>query len=78
MSSSEAKEEGVGEGGAIAFWVTMRALREIPNRVIKLSSVGKSTSVAGANLVPHRLAVPSHLSSLFPPALQILLPAIFG
>jgi hypothetical protein len=26
MSSSEAKEEDVGEGGAIAFWVTVRAL----------------------------------------------------
>jgi hypothetical protein len=34
MSLSEAKEEDVGEGGPIALWVRVRALWEIPNRVI--------------------------------------------
>ena len=36
---------------------------QIPNKVIKLLSVGNEASVAGANLVPHRLAVPSRLSA---------------
>lgn len=41
MSLSEAKEEDEGEGGAIAFWVDDEGMMEIPNRVIKLLTVGK-------------------------------------
>jgi hypothetical protein len=52
MSFSEAKEEDVGEGGPIAFWMTVTVRWEIPNRVIKLLERGKTGLGGGRKPCP--------------------------